>query len=46
LVSRFPSLEQRLMDEAWTGKEGLFEALAWFARELPHFEELPRSMLN
>ena len=34
LASRFPSLEQRLMDESWTGKTELFEALSGFAREL------------
>ncbi len=34
LASRFPSLEQRLMDEAWTSKGELFEALAGFVREL------------
>jgi len=35
LASRFPSLEQRLMEEARTTKGKLFEALAGFARELP-----------
>lgn len=34
LASRFPSLEQRLMDEALTSKGELFEALAGFVREL------------
>jgi hypothetical protein len=34
LVSRFPSLEQRLMDETLTSKGEMFEALAGFAREL------------
>jgi hypothetical protein len=34
LTSRFPSLQQRLMDEALTEKGSLFEALAGFVREL------------
>ncbi|HTB43001.1 MAG TPA: hypothetical protein VK741_05195 [Acetobacteraceae bacterium] len=34
LTSRFPSLEQRLMETSWTTKEELFEALAGFVREL------------
>ncbi|MGA3402480.1 MAG: hypothetical protein ABSC95_24990 [Acetobacteraceae bacterium] len=34
LASRFPSLEQRLTDEAWTSKGELFEALSRFVREL------------
>jgi len=34
LASRFPSLEQRLMEEGWTEKDQLFHALAEFVREL------------
>jgi hypothetical protein len=34
LVSRFPSLEQRLMDETLTSKGEMFEALGGFVREL------------
>ncbi len=34
LTSRFPSLEWRLMEEPWTSKQALFEALARFVREL------------
>lgn len=33
LAQRFPSLEQRLMEEDWTDKDGLFQALAEFVRE-------------
>jgi hypothetical protein len=34
LAARFPSIEQRLMDETLTTREEMFEALANFAREL------------
>jgi len=40
LASRFPSIEQRLMDETWTSKEELFEALAGFVRELSFADAL------
>jgi hypothetical protein len=38
--SRFPSLEQRLMDEALRSKADLFEALAGFVRELTFANEI------
>jgi len=34
LSSRFPSLEQRLVEEGWTEKDQLFHALAEFVREV------------
>ncbi len=35
LTFRFPSLQQRLMEESWTSKGDLFAALGEFVRELP-----------